>query len=749
MIKKGRIIAFFLIVFVLFGTIGTTVMNVAKGINLGLDLQGGFEVLYKVEPAKEGDVIDDKAMKSTVKALIERVDVLGVTEPNISIEGKDRIRVQLAGVTDQNKAREILSTEANLTFRDVNDKVLMNGADLSQGGAKVTYDEMNRPSVLIKIKEAKKFAEVTETVLNMAPNNLMVIWLDFEKGKDTYKAEAAKEEPKFISAASVNQVFNTKEATITGNFTVAEATQLADLLNAGSLPVKLTEMYSTSVGASFGEKALSETMFAGAIGIVFIFLFMIYFYRIPGIVATIMLIAYSYLTLLIFDWMNATLTLPGIAALILGVGIAVDANIITYERIKDELRLGRSTMAAFRAGNQRSLSTVLDANLTTLLAAGVMFFYGTSSVKGFATSLIVSVLVSFVTNLWGSRFVLSLLVNSKWLNNKPGYFGVKRSEILDLKTYKNQFPPTKFDKIDFVKVGSFFVKFSIVVTILGAIVLSVLGLNLGIDFTQGSRIEIKSEQKINVDEVKDFVEKQKITVEEVVPAGNEDMAIVRTKDVLGKDEISSFKTAVEKKYGHEPNVSTVSPTVGKELARNAFFALIIASIGIILYVTVRFEWTYAISAIVSLLHDAFLIVVFFSLLRLEVDITFIAAVLTIVGYSINDTIVTFDRIREHMKLSNKVKTKKDLEDIANDSIRQTLARSFNTVITVLFAVLALLVFGSDSIKNFSIALLVGLVAGTYSSIFVATKLWIYLAARQLNSKKKVDNDDIDNSEPQV
>lgn len=401
--------------------------DVSKDIKLGLDLQGGFEVLYEVKPIKEGQVINQEVLSSTVEALRNRIDVLGVSEPSIQIEGEDRIRVQLAGIDDQNKAREILSTQAKLTFRDVNDQLLLDGSDLKEGGASVTFSETNSPWVSIKLKDAKLFKEATEKTLGSA----LVIWLDYKEG-DTFANEMQKEKSKIISAPSVSEVLNTTDVVIQGQFQLEEAQQLADLLNAGSLPVDLQEVYSTSVSAQFGEKALQDTILAGIIGILAIFMFMVAVYRFPGIIAVITLSFYIFLNLVIFDWMNAVLTLPGIAALILGVGMAVDANILTYERIKEEIKTGRSLQAAFKAGSQRSLSTILDANLTTLLSAGVLFAYGTSSVKGFAVMLIMGILISFVTAVFGSRLLLGLWVKSGFLNKKPHWFGVKESDINEL-----------------------------------------------------------------------------------------------------------------------------------------------------------------------------------------------------------------------------------------------------------------------------------------------------------------------------
>ncbi|WP_128755946.1 protein translocase subunit SecD, partial [Bacillus sp. LL01] len=407
---------------------------ITKEIKLGLDLQGGFEILYQVNPANEGDVIDQTALSATVSALNQRVNVLGVSEPNIQIEGDDRIRVQLAGVEDQQTARDLLSTEANLTFRDVNDEVLLDGSDLQQNGANSSFkDQTNEPIVTLTLRDAQLFGEITREISSRPPGeNLLVIWLDFEEGVDSYEAEMMSDDPKFLSAASVREPINSRDVMIEGNFALEETRFIAEVLNAGSLPVQLEEMYSNSVGASLGEQAMEKTIYAGFIGIALIFIYMLFYYRFMGVIAVVTLSMYIYLVLLIFNLMNAILTLPGIAALILGVGMAVDANIITYERIKEEIRSGKSIMSAFKAGSRRSLSTILDANITTILAAGVLFAYGTSSVQGFAVMLIVSILTSFLTAVYGSRLLLGLWVNSRALNKKPRLFGVKEGEIDEL-----------------------------------------------------------------------------------------------------------------------------------------------------------------------------------------------------------------------------------------------------------------------------------------------------------------------------
>lgn len=715
---------------------GTTTKDIVNNIKLGLDLQGGFEVLYEVSPAKEGQVIDQNALIATAEALDRRINVLGVSEPNIQVEGDNRIRVQLAGVEDQNEAREILSTEANLTFRDANDRLMMDGTDLAEGGAQQTFDENGQPIVSLKLKSAEKFKEVTQEIVGMAPNNYLVIWLDFEEGVDSFQEEITKPAPKFVSAPTVNEVFSQDSVSITGRFTVDEAKSLADILNAGALPVQLDEIYSTSVGAQFGEHAMQQTVFAGLIGIAAVFLFMIFYYRLPGFIATITLTVYLFLTLTVFDWANVVLTLPGIAAFILGVGTAVDANIITAERIREEIRVGKSIKSAFKAGNSNSISTVTDANLTLLLAAAVLFYFGTSSVKGFATSLIIGTLGSFITNVYLSRWLLSLFVNSGYFDNRPGWFGVKKSAIHDLKENVDTLDlSTKFDRFDFVTKRKRYFAISGTLLIVGVIVLLVFKLNLSIDFTQGTRIEILADKAITSEMISEDLEQLGVTTDDIVISGEDrNIGVARTSDVLSQEDISALKAQLNKKYGTDPSVSSVTPMVGKELAKNALIGLLITCLGLIVFVSFRFEWRMAIPAVCGLLFAAFFVIPFFSLTRLEVDLNFIAALLTVVGYSINDTIVTFDRIRENMQRRKRIKNAQEIVDIANTSVRQTLGRSVNTVLMVTITVVALMIFGSESIRSFSVALTVGLVVGTLSSIFIATPLWVVMKQKELKNK---------------
>lgn len=747
MIKKNRLISFGIIILTLAIVIGTTVMDAASDLKLGLDLQGGVEILYEVEPINEEQEITSGVLEATVQSLRQRVDVLGVSEPNFMIEEPNRIRVQLAGIDDEEEARELLATSARLSFRDVEGNEYLDGSDLVEGGARQDVNpQLNQPIVSLQLKDGDQFGEVTRTILeDQSIPDLLVIWLDYEEG-DSFYEEVEKEDPKFISAPQINQVLNDTNVQIDGNFTVQSAQQLADILNAGSLPVNLNEEYSTSVSAQFGLDAMNETIFAGAMGILFIFIFMILIYRFPGLISVITLSLYIYLVILVFGWMNGVLTLPGIAALILGVGMAVDANIITYERMKEELKSGKTTIAAFEAANKNSFSSILDANLTTLIAAGVLFVFGTSSVKGFATLLMVSIILSFIASVFVSRFLLGLWVKSRFLNKRYSWFGLKASSIRDISD-STPVEATFFGKqFDFVKHWKKFAGVSLVLVIVGIGSLLIFGLNLSVDFTSGTRVEITTTESLTEEQIIDEFESLDLAIHSLSYSGNQnEIAVVRFDQPLDQETASSIRSLFSDSYQAEVNVSTVSPVVGQELARNALLAVLFASIFIVIYVTIRFEFYFAATAIAALLHDSFLILTFFSLLQIEFNVTIIAAILTIVGYSINDTIVTFDRIRENLKAKQRVRSYQQLKEIVNDSLMQTLTRSINTGLTIIVAAIFLYLFGASAIANFSFALVIGLLAGMFSSMFIAAQLWLVWRGRNIKDrpivyvkKKKVE-----------
>ncbi|WP_067727304.1 protein translocase subunit SecDF [Oceanobacillus damuensis] len=733
--KRGRIVAFFLVVLVLAGTIGTTVAGITKDINLGLDLQGGFEVLYEVEPVDERQEVSRGLLEGTVQTLNDRVNRLGISEAVINIEGEDRIRVQLAGVENQSEARDLLSTSAQLSFRDVNDNELLDGNDVREGSATQDFDpQTNAPIVTLQLKDASKFGEVTTRISQMTPpDNKLVIWMDYQEG-DSYAEEARTADSKFVSAPNVWDPLHTTNVMISGDFTVESAKQLADIINSGSLPVHMTEIFSTSVGAQFGEQALNETIIAGIVGIGLILLYMVVFYRFSGLIAAINLTFYVYLVLLVFELLNGVLTLSGIAALILGVGMAVDANVITFERIREELRTGKSVKAAFKAGNKNSLTTILDANITTLIAAVVLFIFGTSSVKGFATMLIISILISFLTAVLGTRILLGLWVQSGFLTKRKTWFGVKKTEIMDISESEGE--PTLFNrKVDIVQHRKKYFMGTLILIIIGAIALGIYQINPGIDFTSGSRVEVVSDSTLTTEEVEAGFEELGLETNSIVlSGGNNELAVTRFEHVLSDSQVEEVQSYFNQQYGQDPSVSVVSPIVGQELVKNAIYAVSIAAIFMIIYVTFRFEFFFAVTALIALLHDVFIVLAVFSITQIEFDITIVAAILTIVGYSINNTIVIFDRIRENIRKKKRVKSFKELAGIVNTSIIQSFTRTMNTSFTTIVAIMAFLILGASSIVSFAIALAVGIVAGTYSSLLLASQLWLVWRGKSVKNK---------------
>ncbi|WP_239615230.1 protein translocase subunit SecD [Cohnella mopanensis] len=419
-----RIVAFVLVVLVGFGIMGAFTPGLLNATKLGLDLKGGVEILYEASPLTEGGVITTESLNRTAKSLEDRANKSGVAEPEVTTEGKKRIRLKIAistGTTDQErdeaiqKIRDLMKRPAELQFRSsvgCTDgsycNVELYGSDFKEGAAKVEMGDLNSYVVNIVVKDKKKLADVSSKLVG---KNL-AIYLD-----DVLQ-----------SAPVVQTALTNGTAVITGQDSRKEAQELADIINLGALPLKITEKYTQSVGATLGKQSLHDTLFAGGLASVLILLFMLILYRLPGIVASICLIVFVWILLGVFYLMNATLTLPGIAAFVLGIGIAVDSNIITAERIKDELRSGKTIASSLRAGAKNSFRTIIDAHITTLIAAGVLYFMGHGIVKSFAIVLIASIIVNILTNVFLPRYLLNLLIKSGRVN-KPSYYSVKEDEI--------------------------------------------------------------------------------------------------------------------------------------------------------------------------------------------------------------------------------------------------------------------------------------------------------------------------------
>lgn len=415
-----RIITFITVVVVSFGIMAWTTPDLLKNVRLGLDLKGGFEILYEASPLEGGGQVTKESLIQTAKSLEDRANKLGTSEPEVTTEGTNRIRLKVAGVTDEETVRKTMKEPASLTFRskdgteknaDEYNKIEMIGTDFVENGAKLEFTQMNEPVVSIKVKNKEKFAEVTKRLLG----HPLAIYMNDE----------------LVSDPIVQAVLTDGTAQISVGGNLEKAKELRDKINLGALPLKLTEKYSQSVGATLGKQSLNQTIEAGLIGSLFILLFMVGMYRVPGLIASFTLIVHTWLLILVFVWADFTLTLPGVAAIILGIGMAVDANIITNERIHEEIRAGKSIMSAVKAGDKHSLRTVLDSQITTIIVAAVMYAYGTGAVKGFALVLIVEIVLSIATNIYLARYLLNLLLKAGKLL-KPKYFGVKERDIREL-----------------------------------------------------------------------------------------------------------------------------------------------------------------------------------------------------------------------------------------------------------------------------------------------------------------------------
>lgn len=717
-----------------------------KSLNFGLDLQGGFEVLYEVKSI-DGSKMTEEKMTSTYKTLSKRIDGLGVSEPEIIIEGNNKIRVKLAGVQNEDEARRQLATVATLSFRDTEDNLLMTSDVLASGGAKITEDASGNPAVLLSVKDKDKFYAVTNRIKDYK-ENMIVIWLDYDKTKNSYTAEkdsCGTSGSNCLSAATVSQGF-ASDVIIQGNFTADEVSNLVDLINSGSLPSKLTEISSKTVGASFGDETLQKTLIAGIIGVVCIIVILVFIYHFAGIISSITMIMYTLLVFFIFWLIGGVLTLPGIAALVLGIGMAIDANVITYSRIKDELYKGRSLETAFKMGSKESFSSIFDSNVTTLLVAIIMFIFGESSVKGFATMLIITIFVTIITMIIITRFILKAFIHTNYFSDKTNLFiHVKKENIPNVEK-NEEIKVIPFKNVNFLRPAKVFIAISCFILLIGGIFfVSNKGFNLGVDFKAGSDITLVTENKLTKEAIrKDLKE---LNLKETEITINHENIDIMVSDVLNANKVKKVKNHFTDKYNAKVDIGVVSNVVKQQLINNALLSVLIAILGIILYISFRFKFSYGIASVIALLHDLFIIFAIFAITRLEVSTMFIAAVLAIIGYSINDTIVCFDRIRENIEKSNdKNLTKERLEEITNISIRETFTRTIWTSITTIIPVLTLIFLGSKEIFNFNIAMLIGLISGTYSSIFIATILFLMIEKKNIGKKrkqKKVYKDDIE------
>lgn len=732
--KKRVIISSTILVLLMVG-IGFLFVPLFKNLKFGLDLQGGFEILYKATSI-DGSKMTNEKITATYKTLSKRIDSLGVSEPEIVIEGNDKIRVKLAGVKNPEEARTQLSTVATLSFRDTEDNLLMSSDVLKAGGAKIGQDSAGNPAVALSVKDKDKFYEVTNEI-SKKEDNKIVIWLDYNDLRDSYKKEASvcgTSESNCLSAATVSQGF-ASDVIIQGNFTQEEVSNLVDLINSGSLPSKLTEISSNTVGASFGEKTLSTTLTAGIIAIAAIVLILIVVYHFSGFISAVSMMIYTFLVFGVFWVVGGVLTLPGIAALVLGIGMAVDSNVITFARIKEELLKGKSLPNAFREGSKSSFSAIIDSNITTLIVAIIMFNLGESSIKGFATMLIITVIVTMFTMVFLTRTLLKLFVKTDFFNDKIKLFiNVNKEDIPDV-SKNEEVKPNRFSKINFLKYKKVCMGISLLIILVGCLFLEFKGFNLSIDYKTGTDITVVTEKKLSKDGLNADMKELNLKASSITISDDE--SSIRIDDALDGETVKKVNSYFEDKYDAKVNIGVVSNIVQKELVKNAILSVLIALIGIIVYVSIRFKFSYAVGGTLALIHDVLIMFSVFAICRFQVSSMFIAAVLAIIGYSINDTIVSFDRIRENIGNANDKKMTVDkLEEIANRSIQETFTRTIYTTITTLLPVIILMILGSSGIFTFNIAMLIGLIAGTYSSIFIATVFFLMLEKKNIGKTEK-------------
>ena len=732
---KGKVIRTAILLVLFVGVLCFLCVPLFKNLKFGLDLQGGFEILYKVESIDGSKMNHDKIM-ATYKTLTKRIDSLGVTEPEITIEGNDKIRVKLAGVTNPEEARQQLSTVATLSFRDADDNLLMSSDVLVSGGAKVSQDSSGNPAVSLSVKDKDEFYKVTNKVKDY-DQNLIVIWLDYNEEEDSYASEGSlcgTDGSNCLSAATVSQGF-ASDVIIQGNFTEDQVENLVDLINSGSLPSKLTEISSQTVGASFGDNTLQTTFMAGLIGIFLIILFLIIVYRFAGFISAISMLIYTFLVFLVFWVVGGVLTLPGIAALILGIGTAVDSSIITFARIKDELYRGKSLPMAFKEGTKESFSAILDANVIVLLVSIIMFIFGESSIKGFATMQIITVAIIMVTMVGLNRLLLKLFIKTNYFNDKTKLFiNVKPENIPDVsKNEEVKVVPLK--NFNFFKYTKQFVGLSIIILVLGVVMFFVQGLNLSVEYQSGSDIAIVTEEKLtekvlNKDLKELGLEKRDIEI-------TKDETNILVNDVLEGDEVDKVTNYFEEKYDAQTNIGVVSNIVQQELVKNAILSVLLSLLGIIIYISIRFKFSYAVGGVVSLLHDVLFIFALFVVFRLQISTMFIAAILAIIGYSINDTIVTFDRIREELaSVPEKKLTKEVVWQVTNRAICETFVRTVHTFLSTLIPIVILIFLGSKEILTFNLAMLFGFIAGAYSSIYIAAVIFATIESKNIGKPKK-------------
>ena len=717
--------------------IGPTGTGAAKHINTGLDLSGGVSITYqtkKSNPTKE-------EMSDTIYKLQKRVEQYS-TEAQVYQEGSDRITVEIPGVTDADAILNDLGKPGSLYFITQEDADGNQNFTTGQNGYVLarSMDEIKESGCVVLEGSDVADAEGGAIQNQSTSSKEYVVSLTLTSdGKNSGKekfSEATKEnvgkqiaiiyDNQVVSAPNVNEQISGGKAQISGMKDLEEAQNLASYIRIGSLSLELEELRSSVVAAQLGEEAISTSVMAGAIGLIIVILFMIIAYRVPGIVAGIALILYTVLMLITLNAFDITLTLPGIAGIILGIGMAVDANVIIYARIREEIGAGVSVRSAIKAGFSKAFSAIFDGNITTLIAAFVLMWLGSGTVKGFAYTLALGIVISMFTSLVVSRLIVNALY-AVGIHDPKFYGSTKERKA-----------------INFVGKRKVFFIVSIILILSGPAAMLInsqagnKALNYSLEFSGGTSTTVTFNEDMDIKTIDSEVTP---VVEEVTGDKNvqptkvvgTNQVVIKTRS-LTQEEREALQNALVEKFGVDENtISTesISSTVSKEMRQDAIVAVVVATICMLLYIWFRFkDIRFASSAVLALLHDVLVVLAFYAIARISVGNTFIACMLTIVGYSINATIVIFDRIRENMHGSRRID---NIEEVVNSSITQTLTRSIYTSFTTFVMVAVLYIMGVSSIREFAAPLIVGILVGAYSSVCVTGALWLVM---KKNVKRK-------------
>ena len=711
-----RVLAIVFVIIIAFGWVVTVkgigpISPIKDRMGLGLDIKGGVYVVLEADAkdlAKYSNEDDKRTVMEQTQAVIEnRVNELGLSEPTVTIEGENRIRVELPGAENAEEAIAQIGKTAQLQFILADGTLVLDGSSVKDAQAGQD-DKSTSYAVNLQFDSsgADAFYEATKKAYNGEVQSAI-------QGVDS-GAIAIVLDNEIISAPHVNEPIAGGSCSITGDFTMEEAQNLAALIRGGSLPITLTEVTSSVQSAQIGYNALEMSVYAGLIGLALILLLMLFAYRGLGIAADLALLFYVVIVLNIMSVMHVTLTLPGIAGIIVAVGMAVDANVIIFSRIREELAAGRSVRVAAETGYKRALTSIIDSQVTTLIAAVILYEVGTSSVKGFAFTFMVGIIVSIFTAVIVTQLYVGLFAQSR-STAKLSFFGMRKDGSAS-------FTFTK--RIQLIDKRKVFYCISAVILIIGLGCGVIRGLNFGIDFTGGTMIQMDMGKQVKISDVEKAIAKYDLEPTIIYSgAGNEEI-VIRTKVAMENEERAKVIDTINEEFGTTDEdiiaQELFGGSIGKELRNNAILAIIIAAACMLIYIRIRFrQWRFGGAALLGVLHDVLIVISFYAIFQVTVNNPFIAGILTVVGYSINDTIVIFDRIRENLKYMKRG----TLVETIDRSITQTLGRSLMTSATTLIVMVPLLIMAGSAIRVFILPLMVGILAGTYSSICVCSPLY--------------------------